>query len=76
MPQFRWPEMKHDIALAKEVASVRPSKPADWEVIAGVLSAAFSTDDKPITLKGRGCRERLDWLVEKFKTEEAKSLKR
>ena len=50
MPQFRWPEMKHDIALAKEVASVRPSKPADWEVIAGVLSAAFSTDDKPITL--------------------------
>ena len=76
MPQFRWPEMKHDVALAKEVASVRPSKPTDWEGIAGVLSVAFSTDDKPVALKGRGCRERLDRLIDKFKTEEAKSLKR
>ena len=54
MPQFLWPELRHDISLAREVASSRPSKPADWESIAGVLSSTFSTEDKPIELKGRG----------------------
>ena len=62
MLQIRWPEMKYDDALTKDVASVRPNKPSDWEGIAGVLSAAFPTDDKPVALKGRGCRECLDRL--------------
>ena len=76
MPQFRWPELMHDISLAREGASSHPSKPADWESIAGVLSSAFSTEDKPIELKGRGCRERMDRLLEKFRAEDSKSLKR
>ena len=46
MPQFRWPELGQDISLAREVAASRPSKNADWEEIAGTLSAAFSTKEK------------------------------
>ena len=77
MPQFRWPELQHDLSLAKEVTSRRPSKPADWEVIAETLSADFSIKDKPPEeLKGRGCRERLERLLDKFKAEDSKSLKR
>ena len=76
MPQFRWPEVKHDIALAKEVASTRPSKPSDWERIAGALSSTFSNEGKTIELKGRGCRERMDRLLEKYRVEDSKSLKR
>lgn len=76
MPQFRWPELKHDVLLAKEVAASRPSKPVDWEAIAGTLSVIFSTEEKAIDLKGRGCRERMERLLEKFKSEDSKSLKR
>ena len=76
MPQFRWPNISHNLSLAKEVVSVRPSKPSDWEEIAGKLSVAFSTEDRPVDLKGRGCRERTDRLMEKFKAEDNKALKR
>ena len=76
MPQFRWPELSNDLSLAKEVASARPTKSADWEKIAEKLSILFSTIEKLVELKGRGCRERLDRLLDKFKTEDAKSLKR
>ena len=48
MPQFRWPELLNDVALAREVASTRPAKNADWEKIAGTLSAQFSTVKKVI----------------------------
>ena len=46
MPQFRWPELLNDVALAREVASTRPAKNADWEKIAGTLSTQFSTEKK------------------------------
>ena len=76
MPQFRWPELRNDVALAREVASARPTKSADWEKIAGSLSAQFSTEEKPVELKGRGCRERLERLLDKYKSEDSKALKR
>ena len=76
MPSFRWPETRHDIALAKEVASRRPVKPLDWDAIASDINASFSTVEKPVELKGRGCRERMDRLLDKFKSEDARSLKR
>ena len=61
----------------KEIYSTRPEKPSDWEVIAARLSALFSKkDDKSITLKGRGCRDRLDLLMKKYKEEDKKALKR
>ena len=53
MPSFRWPETRHDIALAKEVASRCPGKPLDWDAIASDLNASFSTVEKPLELKGR-----------------------
>lgn len=74
MAQFRWPELRNDVALAREVASTRPTKSADWE-IAGIFSAQFSTEEKPVDLKGRGCRERLKRLLDKFKSEDSKALK-
>ena len=75
--QFRWPEVWHDLALAREVAAQRPKKPADWTEIAERLSCAFSASGRlKVDLKGRGCRERLDRLVGKFRSEESKSLKR
>ena len=76
MPIFRWPDLVHDIALVKEIVANRPTKPLYWEAIAVTLSSAFSTTEKLVELKGRGCRERLDLIIEKFKAEDAKSLKR
>lgn len=73
---IRWPEVFHDLALAKEVIPWMPEKPADWDKIADRLSEAFSTDQKVVELKGRGCRERMDRLLEKFEKEDAKSFKR
>ena len=74
MPQFRWPDVAHDVSLAKEVVRQRPSKLADCEVIAGILSSAFSTPSNPVQLKGRGCRERLERLVERFRAADSQSL--
>ena len=76
MPCFRWPETRHDVDLAKEVAAYCPSKPLDWGQIATILSEKFSTEEKPVQLKGRGCRERLESLIDKYKADDAKALKR
>ena len=76
MPQFCWPEVKNDIYLAREVVGRRPSKLSDWEEIAAVLGSSFSTPAKPVHLKGRGCRERLERLVEKFRADDSLSLRR
>lgn len=76
MSPFRWPEPKYDLALAREVAANNPIKPADWSLIAERLSTAFSSEDNVIELKGRGCRERMERLQEKHKSEDGKALKR
>ena len=76
MPSFRWPEIQHDISLAKEYISKRPKRVADWDLIASTLNEVFSTDSRPVCLKGRGCRERINRLVEKYRSEEKRSLKR
>jgi predicted secreted protein len=79
MPAFRWPELKHDVALANEVVQNAPEKPNEWEKIAETLSIIFTSWTKlgqSIEIKGRGCRERMDRLLEKHKQDEAKALKR
>lgn len=76
MPSFRWPAIQHDIALAKEVISKRPKGAGEWDIIASSLNEAFSTEDKSVCLKGRGCRDRINRLVEKYRSEEKRSLKR
>ena len=76
MAPFRWPELWHDVALATEVAARRPTRPQDWDEIAQALSEAFSTQEKPVQLKGRGCRERMDLLLKKYKDNDAKALKK
>lgn len=76
MAPFRWPETRHDIALATEVTACNPVKPSDWENLAARLSELFPTESAKVELKGRGCRERVDRLIEKFKAEDAKALKR
>ena len=53
-----------------------PEKSQEWEKIAKRLSEVFSTETKQVELKGRGCRERMDRLLERYKTEDAKALKR
>ena len=76
MAPFRWPETYHDLALAKKVARCMPEKSQEGEEIAKRLSEVFSTERKQVELKGRGCRERMDRLLERYKTEDAKALKR
>ena len=76
MAPFRWPETRYDIALAIEVSASNPVKPKDWEAIAERLSTAFSTDTNNVQLKGKGCRERMERLVDKYKEEDARALKR
>ena len=75
MPGFRW-EVPNDTALAAEVVSKRPQKPADWMDIADALSKSFSTEEKPVQLKGRGCREWMDLLLKKYRDDDKKALKR
>ena len=53
MARFRW-ELQQDIALASEVATSCPRKLQDWDEIAVTLSAAFSSDEKPVQFKARG----------------------
>lgn len=74
MPGFRW-DLKQDIALATVVVSKWPHKPIGWSDVAEDLNASFSTEDKPVQLKGRGCRERMD-LLKKDKDDDKKALKR
>ena len=75
MPSFRWPYIAQDIALATEVAAVRPTGTGDWDSIAKTLSDVFSTSKK-VSLKGRGCKDRIELLLKKHKDEDNKSLKR
>lgn len=75
MAPFRWPEARHELALAKEVAQHNPEKPDEWEAVASRLGKAFSTDSCTVELKGRGCREKMDRILTKYK-EDMKALKR
>lgn len=76
MAPFRWPETRHDIFLAIEASASNPVKPKDWDSIAERQSKALSTDTNKVQLKGRGCRERMVRLVDKYKEEDVKVLKR
>ena len=74
---FRWPEMKHDLALVKEVAKTWPEKPTDWDKLAEGLSTLFSSwSHHDMDIKGRGCRERMDRILSKHKHDDAKALKK
>ena len=75
MPGFRW-EVNHNIVLASEVDSKRPQNPANWIDLAEALSKSFSTEEEPMQLKGRGCKERMDMLLQKYKDDDKKALKR
>ena len=66
MAPFRWPTTANDLVLATEVAARRPSFTTDWEAIAKILSAVFSTEEKSIEITGRSSRERMDRLLNKF----------
>ena len=64
MAPLRWPDIWHELALAKEVAKYFPKALRVGRTeVAKILSNAFSTGDKPI--KGRGCREKMDKILEK-----------
>ncbi len=76
MAPFRWPSIDKDIKLAVEVAANRPEKPAEWEAIASRLSTVFSSEEKTVELKGRGCKNRMELLLAKYKAEDARNLKR
>ena len=76
MSPFRWPSIQQDLALAREVAARKPEKTSDWNAVALAPSQAFSTDEKVVTLKARGCREKMERLLLKYRTEDAKGLKR
>ena len=76
MPSFRWPYLVQDLVLAKEVVSTRPFKATEWDQVAQKLSFTFSTPQREVVLKGRGCRERLNRLIQKYKFEDARALKR
>ena len=76
MAPFRWPNSTHDIALATEVVANRPQRSQDWDKVAATLSKHFSTDDKPVQLTGRACKDRLNLLVLKYKADDARAIKR
>ena len=69
MAPFRWLEMKHELALAKELAKYFPEQPHEWDEVAKTLSKALSTNNKQVEVKERGCREKMDRILEKFKSD-------
>ena len=73
MPAFRWPKVENDLALCMEVIQLRPGKAENWDAVAASLTSAFNLTEP---LKGRGCREHLELLVKKYKSEDNKALKR
>ena len=75
MAPFRWPESRHELASAKEVAQHMPEKPHELDDLAKRLSEAFSTKTKQVELKGRGCREKMERILEKYKSD-TKTLQR
>lgn len=75
MPGFKY-DLKRDLSLANEVMASRPAKLADWDSIAVKLSLLFSTNEQPVLLKGRGCRDRLELILKKYQEEDKKALKR
>ena len=76
MAPFRWPLSSNDLALAKEVAALHPEKSCEWDATAEILSIAFSTDEKCIEIKGRGFRERMERLLQKYAQDDRKALQR
>ena len=66
MARFRWSEMKHELVFAKEVAKYFPEKPQEWNEVAKIISKAISTDDKQVETKGRGYREKMARILEKY----------
>ena len=64
MAPFRKTDVKHEQALAKEVAKYFPEKPQESDEVGKILSKAFSTDDKQV--KGRECREKMDRILVKY----------
>lgn len=75
MPGFRW-ELHQDIALCIETCKIRPRRPIEWLKIAEILNDLFSSDSKPVLLKGRGCKERIQLLLKKYDEEDKRALKR
>jgi hypothetical protein len=47
-----------------------------WEAIATRLNTVFSSEEKTVELKGRGCKNRMELLLAKYKAEDARNLKR
>ena len=53
MAPFRWPEARHELALAEEVAQHNPEKPDEWEAVARRLGKAFSLDSYTALIEKR-----------------------
>jgi len=73
MAPFRWPLPLNDVMLATEVATRKPTCATDWNVIAGILSTVFSTNERKV-LTGRACRERLDRILDKYLEDDKRAL--
>lgn len=76
MAPFRWKKVEYDISLCKQFVGDKPDKPEKWEALASTLTEVFQKEGGLVQLTGRGCREHLMLLVKKYKSEEAKALKR
>lgn len=76
MAPFHWLKVVNDIALCKEIIARCPVKPKEWEEVAATLSILFTSENSPVQLKGRGCRERGELLIKKYKSDDRKALKR
>jgi len=79
MAPFRWKKIEDDLALCKQYVGDKPDKPSKWDKLASTLSALFNrmtNNEVDVNLTGRGCREHLDLLVKKYKSEERAALKR
>ena len=74
MLPFRWPLVEQDLHLARQASYHRPEKPAEWEKVAQRLSEAFSDGGNFVKRKGRGCRERMERMLQKRKAEDVRSV--
>jgi hypothetical protein len=68
--QQRW-SVQLEISLLKEVVGKRPARPADWESVAKVI-----TELSGATYTERNCKEHTKLLINRFKAENRKVLKK
>ena len=55
------------MVISGTLVSKRPQKSADWIELAEATNNLVTNKEKPLLVKGQGCKERMDLFLKKYK---------